>query len=140
MHQFRSEPSLTLVGGFSFLIYEDTMTMLSLAHVTVVFIFTPPLKQKQQKNKKRCLFVQMHINMDLQVLLCFIMLSEHPETCKWKEWIHASHLRVGFWLWTEKRSTVFEMQRSQIKGFLKWNYLRLAEVSENFQAAFHTEI
>lgn len=56
MHQFRSEPSLTLVGGFSFLIYEDTMTMLSLAHVTVVFIFTPP-KQKQQKKTKNAAFL-----------------------------------------------------------------------------------
>lgn len=55
MHQFGSEPSLTLVGGFSFLIYEDTMTMLSLAHVTVVFIFTPPPKQKQQQKKQKTL-------------------------------------------------------------------------------------
>lgn len=45
MHQFGSGPSLTLVGVF--FIYEDTMTMLSLAHVTVVFIFKhPPQKQK----------------------------------------------------------------------------------------------
>lgn len=52
MHQFRSEPSLTLVGGFSFLIYEDTMTMLSLAHVTVVFIFPPPPQTKTTKKQK----------------------------------------------------------------------------------------